>query len=106
MRSVPAAACRACREPVLLTARFRHSWDNRSGRRIDGFREATLCGCASDQPAARRLLAFFAVDDGPHSANDDVFEELLHSWLDTVRERLPDPDALRAEEERWRAGDL
>ncbi|MGC5006138.1 DUF6300 family protein [Streptomyces sp. DT203] len=48
--------------PGPVSARFPHSWKNASCEEVPGMREATLCPvCDRDEPAADKLLAFFAV---------------------------------------------
>ncbi|MFI6349587.1 DUF6300 family protein [Streptomyces sp. NPDC050560] len=108
--------CPRCGAPLLLVARYPHTWHNRAGRPVPGFREAPLCrSCDNDTPAGADLLALLALIDGGGRAADagagvaaerERFGSLVHAWLDTVRERTPETGDLAGEESRWWAGDL
>ncbi|WP_438489103.1 DUF6300 family protein [Streptomyces sp. S186] len=111
---MPASApppCPRCDTPVLLVARYPHSWHNRSGARVDGFRESVLCaGCDTGDPAAEGLLALFAGvgHEGEVGCGASEFAVRLDAWLTAVRRRVPQQAAraAEAEEARWRAGEL
>lgn len=93
--------CPRCAAPAALAARFAHGWRNAAGERVEGVREALLCrGCDAEVPAARALLAGLAAPGG--TAAD--LGPLVADWLAVVR--TPGWDALAAEAERWRAGEL
>ncbi|MER6047850.1 DUF6300 family protein [Streptomyces sp. NPDC001793] len=110
----PASApppCPRCDTPVLLVARYPHSWHNRSGARVDGLRESVLCaGCDRGDPAADALLALFTEvgTEGETGGRDGEFGVRLGAWLTAVRRRAPRraARAAEAEEARWRAGEL
>ncbi|MFF2808699.1 DUF6300 family protein [Streptomyces sp. NPDC058000] len=99
--------CPRCRTPVLLVARYPHTWHNRSGQPIHGLKESVLCAsCDPDDPAAAGLLALFADGGHPTPTTPDALGPHLHTWLAAVRHRTPRRADLDAEEARWRAGDL
>lgn len=97
--------CARCTATALLTACYPHTWRNSAGGRVDGLKEAVLCGtCDTDDPAATGLLALLAAEDGPPPPGR--LSDLVEHWLDAVRHRIPDQADLATEEALWRAGDL
>ncbi|MGW3953504.1 DUF6300 family protein [Streptomyces sp. NPDC004752] len=100
--------CTRCATPVALVVRYPHSWRNRAGERVGGFKEMALCAsCDRGDPAARALLPLLA----PHGEAsevrvDEAFGRLLLDWLDAVRTRVPNRSDLGAQEARWRTGTL
>jgi hypothetical protein len=66
-----------------------------------------LCpGCDHGEPAAAELLALFAVDDQVSPENMDVFGGLVAAWVESVRQRTVDEEALSAEFELWKRDEL
>ncbi|WP_274558090.1 DUF6300 family protein [Streptomyces spiramyceticus] len=99
--------CPPCGGPGLLLAQFPHSWKNARGEDVNGLREAVLCpACDCGEPAADELLALFAVDDQVGLSNFEVFGELVAAWVQSVRHRIVDEEALGAEYEQWKRGEL
>ncbi|WP_225859272.1 DUF6300 family protein [Streptomyces albicerus] len=105
--SVAPPPCPRCETPVVLVARYPHTWRNRAGERIDGLKETVLCrSCDTDDPAAGELLALFAADGQLSAVCREAFDRLVHDWLNVVRDRTPNRANLESEEARWRAGEL
>ncbi|MEU3568521.1 DUF6300 family protein [Kitasatospora sp. NPDC036755] len=104
VRTAALPPCRRCGNPALLTARYPHSWPNRSGKPVTGFKEATLCAvCDEDDPAAAGLLALLG---GPTAERPADLGALARRWVSVVRHRTPDPAVLEEEAARYRAGEL
>lgn len=100
-------ACGGCGGETLLLARFPHSWKNNAGEDVEGLGEATLCpGCDRGEPAADELLALFVVDERLDHGNVETFSRLAARWVDVVRTRTVDADALAEEEARWHSDAL
>jgi thiol-disulfide isomerase/thioredoxin len=99
--------CPRCDGTTLLLAQFQNSWKNRRGEDVPGLKEAVLCpGCDHGEPAAAELLALFAVDDQVSPENMDVFGGLVAAWVESVRQRTVDEEALSAEFELWKRDEL
>lgn len=99
--------CPQCDGSTLLLARFPHAWKNGLGRDVSGLRETVLCpSCHHSDPAAAELLALYAVDDHVSPENLDVFGGLVAAWVESVRQRTVDEEALTAEFELWKRGEL
>lgn len=99
--------CSRCGGAALLRARFPHSWKNARGETVAGIREAELCpACDRVEPAAADLLALFAVDERLDLDNIAEFGGLVAAWVESVRHRTVDLQALDDEHERWRRGEL
>lgn len=99
--------CPLCGGATLLLARFPHSWKNNSDEDVPGLKEALLCpACHHREPAAAELLALFAVDDHVRPENLDVFGGLVAAWVESVRQRSVDEEALSAEFAQWQRGEL
>lgn len=99
--------CGRCGGPGLLLVRFPHAWVNERGKDVRGMREAVLCpSCDHADPAASAVVALFTVDQRIGHDNLATFHSLAAAWVDSVRDRTVDLDALHAEEEQWRRGEL
>ncbi|MCX5346024.1 DUF6300 family protein [Streptomyces atratus] len=99
--------CPRCDTPVLLMARYPHTWRNRAGERIDGLKETVLCrSCDTSTPAAGELLALFAADGQLSAVHREALDKLVHDWLNAVRDRTPNRADLDSQEARWRDGKL
>ncbi|MBB6551057.1 DUF6300 family protein [Nonomuraea rubra] len=96
-------ACPRCTGEVLAVLRLPHTWTNASGRPVRGHGEVLLCArCDAGDP----LATYFAVHGTARPEHAALLARLLRQWLDRVRPRAPDEDALRAEAEAWRRGEL
>ncbi|MFD5856062.1 DUF6300 family protein [Streptomyces chartreusis] len=99
--------CPQCDGSTALLVQFPHNWKNGRDEDVSGFREAVLCpGCHHKEPAAAELLALFAVDDQLSLENVDTFGGLVAAWAESVRQRTVDEEALTAEFELWKRGEL
>ncbi|WP_329453526.1 DUF6300 family protein (plasmid) [Streptomyces sp. NBC_01724] len=99
--------CPRCGEPGPVSAQFPHSWTNASGKEVPGIREAMLCPvCDRDEPAADRLLAFFAVHKTLGLSELETFHDLTAAWVAVARARQVDQQQLADEYERSRNGEL
>ncbi|WEB38313.1 DUF6300 family protein [Streptomyces yunnanensis] len=107
VRTAALPPCQRCGAAVLLSARYRHSWENRAGAAVTGFKETALCPtCDADDPAAAGLLALLGQVRHLDAAHLTALGELVPAWLEAIRQRTPDPAELAAEEALWRAGEL
>ncbi|GGX27233.1 DUF6300 family protein [Streptomyces noursei] len=107
VRTAALPPCQRCGAAVLLSARYRHSWENRAGAAVTGFKETALCPtCDADDPAAAGLLALLGQVRHLDAAHLTALGELVLAWLEVIRHRTPDPTELAAEEALWRAGEL
>jgi hypothetical protein len=99
--------CPQCAGATLLLVRFPYAWKNAHGDDVSGLREAVLCAnCHYGDPAAAELLALYAVDGDPCPENLAVFGGLVAAWVESVRQRTVDEEALSAEFELWTRGEL
>ncbi|WP_406433624.1 DUF6300 family protein [Streptomyces sp. NBC_01589] len=99
--------CARCGGAGLFSARFSHSWKNASCEEVPGMREATLCPvCDRDEPAADKLLAFFAVHKTLEPSELETFHNLSAAWVAVARARHVDQQQLADEYERSRNGEL
>ncbi|MFK0279530.1 DUF6300 family protein [Streptomyces sp. NPDC090499] len=100
-------SCLQCNGSTLLLAQFPHTWKNSFGQDVSGLREAVLCpSCDHGDPAATELLALYSVDGPVSPENLDVFGGLVAAWVESVRQRSVDEEALNAEFELWKRGEL
>ncbi|MGN9844974.1 DUF6300 family protein [Nonomuraea sp. H19] len=92
-------ACPRCRGgDVLAVARVPHGWTTATGKRVRGSAEVVLCArCDAADPVVARLLNAVTVEDlaGP-----------LRCWLARARPPALDEEALEAEIEASRRGEL
>ncbi|MFF3359499.1 DUF6300 family protein [Streptomyces sp. NPDC002917] len=99
--------CPRCGEPGPVSARFPHSWTNARGKEVPGIREAMLCPvCDRDEPAADKLMAFFAEHKTLEPSKLETFHDLAAAWVDVARARQVDQQQLADEFERSRSGEL
>ncbi|MFF3359294.1 DUF6300 family protein [Streptomyces sp. NPDC002917] len=99
--------CPRCGGPGPVSARFPHSWKNASCEEVPGMREATLCPvCDRDEPAADKLLAFFAVHKTLEPSELETFHNLSSAWVAVARARHVDQQQLADEYERSCNGEL
>ncbi|MFI9627357.1 DUF6300 family protein [Streptomyces sp. NPDC052042] len=107
VRTAALPPCRNCGSPALLTARYRHSWRNRAGDQVIGFKENILCPtCDANDPAAAGLLALLGRMSGHDAVHLATLGPLAHEWIKTIRHRTPDLTDLDRELARWKAGEL
>ena len=91
----PSQPCPQCSGMLLLSGR------DEKGRLI------ALCEeCDIDDEAAKPLLTFFQVHETVDGENFEEFADLLRLWAATVQPRTVDLEALDAEYEAWRRGEL
>ncbi|MFF6980240.1 DUF6300 family protein [Streptomyces sp. NPDC008343] len=99
--------CPQCAGSTLLLAQFQHTWENSRGEDVSGRRETVLCpGCDQREPPAAELLALFAAHDQISPVSMDVFGGLVAAWIESVRQHTTDEEALNAEFELWKRGEL
>ncbi|MGY4920292.1 DUF6300 family protein [Streptomyces sp. 900116325] len=99
--------CPRCGGSGPVSAQFPYSWTNASGEAVPGIREATLCPvCDRDEPAADRLLAFFAVHKTLEPSELGTFHNLSTAWVAIARARKVNQQQLADEYERSRNGEL
>ncbi|WP_432095833.1 DUF6300 family protein [Streptomyces sp. bgisy100] len=99
--------CPRCGGVALLLAQFPHAWRNGRDAAVSGLKEALLCpACDHGEPAAADLLALFAVDDQVGLDNLEVARRLLSAWVESVRHRTVDEEALSEEFDQWSRGEL
>ncbi|UNO38561.1 DUF6300 family protein [Streptomyces sp. MST-110588] len=107
VRAAALPPCARCGCPDALTVRYPHSWRNRNGADVTGFKETVLCPvCEANDPATTKLLTLLRRIGHRDAEHRTALDALAHEWLDGIGHRGPDPAALDAEEARWRAGDL
>ncbi|MET7329698.1 DUF6300 family protein [Nonomuraea sp. NPDC005650] len=100
--------CPRCRAgDVLAVLRLPHTWTNASGHEVRGVSEVLLCArCDAGDPAAGPVVTYFAVHGSVRPEHADRLARALRHWIDRARPPRPDEDALRAETEAWRRGEL
>ncbi|TYB64308.1 hypothetical protein FXF51_21510 [Nonomuraea sp. PA05] len=106
MKALPggAPACPRCRTgEILAVLRLPRTWTNASGRPVRGLGEVLLCArCDAGDP----LVTYFAVHGTARPEHAALLSRLLREWLARARPGTPDENALRAEADVWRRGDL
>ncbi|MEV5264802.1 DUF6300 family protein [Streptomyces werraensis] len=99
--------CGRCGARTFLMARYPHSWDNRAGEAVNGYRETALCPiCHYDQPEAHELL--IRLQNSPDAGAEVIAScaGLVAAWIEAERQRQVDPVALERELAAWHAGEL
>ncbi|NJP97565.1 hypothetical protein HCN51_50480 [Nonomuraea sp. FMUSA5-5] len=96
--------CPRCRfGEILAVLRLPRTWTNASGRPVRGLGEVLLCArCDAGDP----LATYFAVHATARPEHAQLLARLLRQWAARARPEGPDEDALRAEAEAWRRGEL
>ncbi|MGW1374518.1 DUF6300 family protein [Streptomyces sp. NPDC002446] len=101
-----ALACPRCGRVGLVTARFPHTWQGHTGKRICGFKEVVLCAECDGSEAAGALLELVGVHGEVRPQDAAVFIRLALAWVEAVLRRELDVIALVDEEQRWHSGEL
>jgi Family of unknown function (DUF6300) len=100
-------SCPRCGREGLLSAQVPHEWRNNRGTIVRGTRAVVLCPrCDAGDPAAYPLILFFAVHGQVTGETAEEFASLLRGWASQARAPDVDQDALEAELQAWRRGEL
>lgn len=99
--------CPRCGRDGLLSAQVPHGWRNTRGTMVRGTRVVVLCPrCDAGDPAAGPLVLFFAVHGHVTGETTEEFASLLRNWASQAKAPEVDQDALEAELQAWRCGEL
>ena len=99
--------CPRCGGEGLLSAQVPHEWRNNRGIMVRGTRIVVLCPhCDAEDPAAGSLILFFAVHGQVTGETTEEFASLLRGWASQAQAPEVDQDALEAELQAWRRGEL
>jgi hypothetical protein len=103
----PGRVCPVCGGEILAALQVPNGWTTGHGRQVHGTADVLLCSrCDRDDRITGPIVTFFAV----HAiATPETFDELavlLQRWADHAAGRQLDEQALEAEVDAWRRGEL
>ncbi|MFI7643052.1 DUF6300 family protein [Nonomuraea sp. NPDC049400] len=100
--------CPRCRTgDVLAALRLQHTWTNASGSQVRGTSEVLVCArCDAGDPLTGPIVTYFTVHGSARPEDAAQLAGYLLRWVERARPPKPDEDALNAEAEAWRRGEL
>ncbi|GAA2626911.1 DUF6300 family protein [Actinomadura fulvescens] len=102
-----APSCTRCGGEGLLSARVPHGFERPDGHRVNGTTVVVLCPrCDAGDRAAGALITFFHVHGEVESDTVQHCADLIHAWVDSIHIPPVNVEAVEAEFDAWKRGEL